>query len=172
MAAGNTFSQIASTTLGTAASSVTFSSIAATYTDLVLVCNPALTANQPLYMRPNSSTSSVYSTTWLLGNGSAASSGRYNQAALGGAGVLIDNYGGTSGFPSDFSGMVKYDIMNYANTTTYKTILARAGTATNWTVAAVNLFASTSAISSLYLYPYTGNFATGSTFNLYGITAA
>jgi hypothetical protein len=37
MAAGNTYTQIASTTLGTAAASVTFSSIAGTYTDLILI---------------------------------------------------------------------------------------------------------------------------------------
>lgn len=172
MAAGNTYTKIASQTLGSAASSVTFSSIPATYTDLVVVVNAATAVNTPLYMKPNSNSSSVYSTTWMIGNGSSASSGRYNQAALGGAGVLIDNYGGGQGFPSDFSGMVKYDIMNYSNSTTFKTILARAGTATNWTVLSVNLFASTTAISSLYLYPYTGNFASGSTFNLYGIAAA
>ena len=168
----STYTKIASTTLGSAAASVTLSSIPSTYTDLVLICNPALTANQPLYMRPNSNTSTIYSTTWMLGNGSTATTSRYNQAALGGAGILIDNYGGTTGFPSDFSGLAKYEIMNYSNTTTHKTILIRAGTATNWTVASINLFASTTAISSLYLYPYTGNFAAGSTFNLYGITAA
>jgi hypothetical protein len=172
LAAGNTYTQIASTTLGSAAASVTFSSIPATYTDLVAIVQAATTVNTPLYMKPNSSGSSVYSTTWLLGNGSSASSGRYNQAALGGAGILIDNYGGGQGFTSDFAGMAKYEIMNYANTTTFKTILIRAGNAGTWTVASANLFASTAAISSLYFYPYSGNFAAGSTFNLYGITAA
>ena len=172
MAAGNTYQAIATETLASAQASVTFSSIPSTYTDLVLVVNAALSNNTPLYMRPNNNTSSVYSTTWLLGNGSAASSSRYNQTALGGSGILIDNYGGSTGFPSDFSGMAKYEIMNYANSTTYKTILVRAGTATNWTVASSNLFANTTAISSIYIYPYIGTLLTGSTFNLYGIAAA
>lgn len=167
-----TYTPIATQTLTSSAASITFSSVPATYTDLVLICNPVLTNNTPLYMRPNSSTSSVYSTTWLLGNGTTASSGRYNQSALGGAGILVDNYGGTTGFPSDFSGMVKYEIMNYSNTTTNKTILIRAGTSANWTVASANLFATTSAISSLYLYPFAGNFSPGSTFTLYGILKA
>jgi hypothetical protein len=40
MAAGNTYVAIAEQTLGTAAASVTFSSISGAYTDLVFVVNP------------------------------------------------------------------------------------------------------------------------------------
>ncbi|NBQ97859.1 MAG: hypothetical protein EBU12_06490, partial [Microbacteriaceae bacterium] len=62
MAAGNTYSQIASTTLGSAASSVTFSSIAATYTDLVIVVQAAVTAGSiALRMQFNSDTGTNYS---------------------------------------------------------------------------------------------------------------
>ena len=167
-----TYVALDSQTVTSAVSSVTFSGISQAYTDLVVVVNAATSNNTPLYMKPNSNSSSVYSTTWLLGNGSAASSSRYNQTALGGAGILIDNYGGVTGFPSTFAGMAKYEIMNYSNTTTFKTILIRAGSAAGWTVASANLFASTAAISSLYLYPYTGTFAVGSTFTLYGIASA
>lgn len=167
-----TYVALDSQTTTSAVSSVTFSGISQAYTDLVVVVNAATSNNTPLYMKPNSNSSSVYSTTWLLGSGSTATSGRYNQAALGGAGILIDNYSGTTGFPSDFSGMAKYEIMNYSNTTTFKTILIRAGSGAGWTVASANLFASTAAISSLYLYPYAGTFAVGSTFTLYGIASA
>lgn len=167
----NTYVALDSQTVTSAVTSITFSSIPQIYTDLVVVVNASLSNNTPLYMKPNSSSSSVYSTTWLLGNGTAVSSSRYNQAALGGAGILIDNYGGQPGFPSDFSGTARYEIMNYSNTTTFKQILIRAGTATNWSVASANLFASTSAISSLYFYPYAGTFAVGSTFTLYGVAA-
>jgi hypothetical protein len=112
-----TYVALDSQTVTSAVSSITFSSIPQTYTDLVVVVQAATSANTPLYMKPNSSSSSVYSTTWLLGNGTSVSSGRYNQAALGGAGILIDNYGGGQGFTSNFAGMAKYEIMNYANTT-------------------------------------------------------
>jgi hypothetical protein len=164
-----TYVALDSQTVTSAVSSITFSSIPQTYTDLVVVVQAATSSNTPLYMKPNSSSSSVYSTSWVLSNGTTESSSRYNQAALGGAGILIDNYGGTTGFPSGLSGMAKYEIMNYSNTTTFKTILIRAGSAASWTVASANLFASTTAISSLYFYPYTGNFAVGSTFTLYGV---
>ena len=62
--------------------------------------------------------------------------------------------------------------MNYSNTTTNKTVLSRANNAATGTDAIVNLWRSTAAITSIYVYVPSGNFATGSTFTLYGILAA
>ena len=70
------------------------------------------------------------------------------------------------------------NIMNYANTTTYKNIISRAGAfGTNYygTSLDVGLWRSTSAITSFTLYNRASgvnyNFVSGSTFTLYGILA-
>jgi len=163
MAAGNTYTQIASTTLGSAASTVTFSSIAATYTDLVLVINAtfsnASTAN--LAMQFNSDTASNYSATRLLGDGSAASTSRN-----GGTYMMIGDIDNDI-----FTSII--NIQNYSNTTTYKTALARTGFAVGFVGAYVGLWRSTAAITSVTIYSIdiTPQFDIGATFSLYGIRA-
>jgi hypothetical protein len=166
MAAGNTFSQIASTTLGSAASSVTFSSIAATYTDLVLVINGGGSANINVSMQFNGDTASNYSITAIAGDGTTASSTRRtSQTAM----RLDENsYTGTTLAASNLI----VSIMNYANTTTYKTILSRSNNAAVGTSAIVGLWRATSAINQVVINAIGGNWITGSTFNLYGIAAA
>lgn len=172
MAAGNTYVAIATQTLSTAETSVTFSSIPSTYTDLVFVVNVAQGVNSaPVYLRVNGLTTSIYSNTYMWGSGTSVTSGRYSAATLGGAGFNLDNFNGRP-FPSDFSGQATYHLMNYSNTTTYKTILLRHGNTAGFVTADVGLIQTTNAISSINIYPYTGSFATGSTFSLYGIAAA
>jgi hypothetical protein len=64
-------------------------------------------------------------------------------------------------------------VMNYSNTTTNKTVLARAGIAGDRTRAIVNLWRSTSAITSILIINNGSvNFVAGSTFTLYGIKVA
>jgi hypothetical protein len=62
--------------------------------------------------------------------------------------------------------------MNYANTTTYKTTLARTNDALLQARASVGLWRNTSAINSILVSYYGYNFDAGSTFTLYGIQAA
>jgi hypothetical protein len=112
MAAGNTYVAIAEQTLGTAAASVTFSSISGAYTDLVLVVTGTMTGGpDSVVLQFNGDTGSNYSTTILSGNGSSASSLR-----------VSTNNGGL--IESAQSNSIIH-IMNYANSTTYKTILGR-----------------------------------------------
>ncbi|NDD85579.1 hypothetical protein EBZ38_15060 [bacterium] len=75
----NTYTLIASNTLSTTAASVTFSSIPSTYTDLVLrmsARNDRAVTNGTLNLTINNLSTSIYSWTFLQGNGSAASSNR------------------------------------------------------------------------------------------------
>ena len=73
-----TYEPIATNTLGSAAANVTFSSIPATYTDLVIVYQAlAATGNPDMTAQFNGDTGSNYSATRLSGNGTAASSARY-----------------------------------------------------------------------------------------------
>jgi len=171
MAAGNTYTQIASTTLSSAAATVTLSSIPATYTDLVLVMSLGASTNADnVLMQFNGDTASNYSSTELSGNGSTAASTRVSSATS----INLTNRIGTT---TTLSGLVIIcNVMNYANTTTYKTALSRASQAGDTYPGAsadVGLWRSTSAINSI-LIKQSGspNFITGSTFNLYGITSA
>ena len=163
MAAGSTYTPIATTTLGSATNSVEFTSIAGTYTDLVFVGNFSNTTNTNLYMRVNGDTSG-YSATQLYGNGSSAGSMRFSNTNT----WVFDP--GASGVGTGQADII-VNIMNYANTSVYKTSLARTNAAGTVTGAVVGLWRNTAAITSVRLYG-DQNFSAGSTFTLYGIAAA
>jgi hypothetical protein len=156
-----TYEPIATYTVsGSAAANYTFSSIPATYTDLICVIDGTTTSLEDITAQYNGDTGSNYSYTAVVGSGSSASSNRQsNQTA-----ILIGGLGTVQG------GTI-FQFMNYSNTTTYKTALSRVGVA-NWSVAAkVSLWRSTAAINAIkFAHPY--SFAVGTTFTLYGIKAA
>lgn len=164
-----TYEPISTTTLGSAAATVTFSSIPGTYTDLVLVCNGGITiAAGNAHLRFNSDTGSNYSFTDITGTGSAASSARgTNQTSC-----ILNSYG----YPeNDMNWNCLVHIMNYSNTTTYKTLLSRSNQADNGVSALVGLWRSTAAITSIdiiSIFSGSPQFSIGSTFTLYGIKAA
>lgn len=162
----NTYEAIATNTLGSAAASVTFSSIPSTYTDLILVMSPSVASLVELKMRFNSDTGSNYSSTELTGTGTTAGSSRHsNQTSM------YVNYNAYAG--NDFNSNFIAQIQNYSNSTTYKTALIRANNAGYGVDAIVGLWRSTAAITSItILNGASANFQSGSTFSLYGITAA
>jgi hypothetical protein len=160
MAAGSTYTPLATTTLSSTSSAVTFSSISGAYTDLVLVYNgyaSSGTANARFLI--NGDTGSNYSYTTLEGSGTAAGSARGSSQS---SGYLwqtsLGNQTGTIHF------------LNYSNTTTYKTTLSRGGNPASYLSADVNLWRSTSAITSITVQGTT--YQIGSTFSLYGIQSA
>jgi hypothetical protein len=164
MAAGATYEPIATTTLGAGANTVTFSSISQSYTDLVcVVSNLKVTADtDSIGYYFNGSTASNYSYTYLdRGPGSSRGS---NQGGTG-------NYLSWAATSSTIPGVLISNIMNYSNTTTYKTSVSRIGgrTVEGW----VNLWRSTAAISSITFFCQgSNNYLTGTTFTIYGIAAA
>jgi hypothetical protein len=161
MAAGSTYTPIATTTLGSASSSVTFSSIAGIYTDLRLIMQLKSTAGGSLQLRFNGSTSG-YSRTYLAGDGSTASSGRStNNDRL----YLAGCYGTNQ--ETHIA-----EIMNYANTSTAKTVLAKSAVPSDLILPMVGLWNNTSAITSIVVTSDSTTFITGSMFTLYGIAAA
>jgi hypothetical protein len=157
-----TYEPIATTTLSTATAEVTFSSISGSYTDLVyIIYNKSGGTNSKL--RFNSDSGSNYSATQLYADGSSVASLRESNQTRAPSGT-IDN-----------DGMAIGHIMNYSNTTTYKTFIARGGAGTGtYLDAVVSLWRSTSAITSISFTQDSGstNFASGSTFTLYGIASA
>jgi hypothetical protein len=169
MAAGSTYTPIATNTLGTAASSVTFSSISGAYTDLVVISDCSVGSGTLYfgYQVGNGSvdTGSNYSYTYLLGSGTAASSG-----AAGG--TILEPFTNT-GANNRLNIITSFQ--NYSNTTTYKTSLTRSNSPSNTraVAASVGLWRSTSAINTIKILSIdANNFNVGSTFTLYGIAAA
>jgi hypothetical protein len=170
MAAGSTYTPIATYTVPSATASYTFTSIPSTYTDLVLIANGATTtAASNINVRVGNGsvdTGNNYSQTILNGNGSSATSTRYsNQGQYQPSNE--DAYWDTT-----FSGLMIINFQNYSNTSTYKTILSRANKAGLGLSASVALWRSTSAINQIFFGGSSQNLATGTTFTLYGIAAA
>jgi hypothetical protein len=163
-----TYDPIQTQTLGSAQASVTFSSIPSTYTDLVLVINGAVSVNTAgIVAQVNGDTATNYSFIELYGSGSAAGPYRLSNVSVFAASQYSLGISNTN--PS--TNILHF--MNYANTTTYKTILLRSSDASNGTTATVNLWRSTAAINSITLKmqsTYTMN--TGTVLSLYGIKAA
>jgi len=156
----STYTPIATTTLGSAQASYTFSSIPSTYTDLIVVFSGIGTTTDFFSIRLNGDTGSNYSLTDLYGTGSSANSFRQtNQTKI-----------SRNECVNQSNAIIQ--INNYANTTTYKTTLSRSNSASDAAFAVVGLWRSTAAINSITLLHDGSTFAAGSTFTLYGIAAA
>jgi len=155
-----TYDLIASNVLGSSASSVTFSSIPATYRDLVLVMEVTCSNNGSALVRFNSDSGSNYSRVRMLGDGSAAYSS--------------SNSGDTSfdGINTSTSTIfAQLQVMDYSATDKHKSMLCRTGRASSEVIALAARWANTSAISSMSITQNGGNFNTGSSFYLYGIVS-
>jgi hypothetical protein len=167
MPAGGTYSTIATFTATGNITDYTFSSIPGTFTDLVLTCAVTCSSTQTMYMRVNGDTSTNYSWVFFNGNGSTVSgsnTGNNSAGFLGGLSLV----GMSPTNPSVFNVFIN----NYANTNTFKTSVSRANGPGLEVESNVSLWRSTSAITSLTVRPSAGNWQSGSTFTLYGITAA
>lgn len=157
-----TYEAIATYTVsGTSTNNITFSSIPATYTDLVLIFNGSLAASlENLLITINSDTGSNYSGSWMQGTGSVAQSGRNsNQSIWYGGSITTTNVVAT------------YHFMNYSNTTTYKSILHKMSNSATAFYTEVALWRSTSAINTIKI-SNSNNYTSGTMATLYGIKAA
>lgn len=162
-----TYEKIATTTLGSANSTITFSSIPATYTDLRISFTAGITASSDGYWRLNGDSGTNYSSTRIAGDGTTAVSGRrsnLSQVYIDDAGIIDSNQ------PIFYS----LDIFSYAGST-YKTALATQNQDLNGTgniCYTVGLWRSTAAITSISLIASTSTWKTGTTATLYGILKA
>jgi len=167
----NTFELISSVTVGAGgAASITFSSIASTYTDLCLKLSARATGTgtaKSVLISYNGSTSS-FTSRFLEGNGSSAAS--YTSPAQ-----FIGNFTGGGATASTFGSLEIY-VPNYAGSAN-KSASSDAVTENNATGAysdlTASLWSNTAAITSITLTPETGfNFDQYSTAYLYGVKNA
>lgn len=158
----NTYVALDKVTVGTATSSVTISPINSGYTDLVLVASiTGFSATDELGLRVNADTGNSYSRTFLYGNGTNALSSRNTSINE----IRLGSY--QSGPQT-----IEINFMNYANTTTYKTVISKGGGVGNIVSAGSHLWQNTNAITSITIRTSAGStISTGSTFSLYGIKA-
>jgi hypothetical protein len=160
-----TYKPIQSTVVTSATSIVTFSGISQDYTDLVLlISGQASVAGNVRITFNGDSTSTLYSTTFLDGDGTSATSTRSSSASF-----ITGGYIPTSNYD-----ICKIDINGYSNSSTNKTILVRAAAPNRGLSAAiVNLWRNTAPITSISFELFgSGAYRTwqpGSTFSLYGI---
>ena len=168
----NTYELISSNVLSSSAASVTFSSIPATYTDLVLRASMRDNINNDFtdnFLTFNGNTSSIYSRTQIRGNGANGASTRSSSAANIELAFLTP---GTQIAANTFNSLEIY-IPSYTASQNKCFSAFSAGEAnvtTAYIVANAGLFSSTTAISSITLTDGAGgNFVSGSSFYLYGI---
>lgn len=158
-----TYALIETVTLGSTTSTVTFNVSGLGYTDLVLVSSAVSAgSSETIMMRFNSDSGNNYSFTYLFGTGSSVISGRASSLSF-----------AIGGYATATNAAVNIiNINDYSNTTTNKTVIGRRGQASLATVADVSLWRNAAAITSISLQPENSqSFASGSTFNLYGIQA-
>lgn len=168
----STMTPIATSYLASAASSVTFSNIPQTYSDLYLVCSTkAASANGSFLCR--------------VGNGSVDTGSNYYFNVLEATSSVIRAAGAggpeTFGFLTGFWAMITNgnDVFvtshfnNYSSTSQLKTWLSRGNIPSQWTDMSVSTWNSTSAINVISIVWNTAStLAAGSTVSLYGIKAA
>jgi hypothetical protein len=165
-----TYEPIETKTLASAVSSVTFTAIPSTYTDLILVANGEVATAANMYLQLGSGsidTGSNYSDTRLIAEGvGSPASNRASNATY----IRLDGY---AFWRTTYTAMNIIQVQNYANTVNNKTVLVRSGNATGGVDAIVGLWRSALAINQIKFGTIGGaNMSIGSTFTLYGIKAA
>lgn len=145
-----TYEKIATST-SSGGSTITLSSIPSTYTDLVLIFSGD-TGGGITSLQFNGDTGSNYHSVMWWGTGSGPVVSRYSTAYT----FVIPGSGGQVF-------LQKIQIMDYANTTTYKSCVSRVDGATASTTTSCQLWKSTSAINSISL-------VNSGTYNSYEIT--
>jgi hypothetical protein len=159
---------IKSTTVaGTTTNNIIFSNIPQTYQDLMIVSYlNASASNVYPGLTINSDSGTNYSETHLAGNGASPSSYRSTN------GTAI-NFTSTS-LPSTTNLFMtaQMHILNYANTSTYKTLLLKEANDNNgsgFVALSVDLWRGTSRIATLSITSFSAFFTAGSSIALYGI---
>jgi hypothetical protein len=173
-AAAGDFESIATVTVGSGGSkTVSFSSIAATYTHLELrvIARSDRASSVDYYgFRFNSDTGSNYSKHYVGGDGSATEAGATANAST----CELYHIPAASATASIFGADI-IDIVDYANTNKYKTVRTLTGNDRNG-AGRIDLFShswrNTNAINEITITCGIGNFVQYSHFALYGIKGA
>ena len=160
---------LATLTLASATSTVSFSNIPATpYRDLILVCNFQNSGTgSASRLRINGDTGANYSGVWM---GAWNTSNLASSSESGQTGARV--FGFANGPVASFTNIATLAFMDYSATDKHKTVLSRYGTGsgTGDLMATASRYASNSALTSLTIFDVLGQtYTVGSRFDLYGI---
>ena len=168
--AGGSYESIATTVVGSGgSSSIDFSSIPSTYKHLqirYIARSTRAATDTQVNMRFNGATSG-YSAHILYGDGSSVSGSGYPSQSF----INMNDIPAANAGSNIFNAAV-VDILDYASTAKNKTVRSLIGRDLNGSGLVLlhsGLYQSTSAISSITIYPAADNFAQYSSFALYGI---
>jgi hypothetical protein len=165
------FESIATVTVGAAgSSSISFTSIPQTYTHLQI----RGIANSPdasyIAAQFNGDTGTTYSNHAIYGDDNATLVGQAN-VSTSNVQIARSNYFAAA---STMFGVGICNILDYANTNKFTTTMALLGNDTNGTAGGAVMLSSgnwrnTAAVTSILIFPTSGNFRQYSSFALYGI---
>jgi hypothetical protein len=176
IAAAGDYESIATVTVGSGGSA-----------DIEFTSIPSDFAHLQIRAIARTTTGSSAGADWVLGRVNADSGSNYSRHYLYGTGSSVVANGETSqtsfraglapmdGTTASMYGAFVIDILDYANTNKYKTLRVLLGSDRNGAgemILQSNSWMSTSAITSIKLYPEANNFKQYSHFALYGIKGA
>ena len=173
----SSFESIATTTLGSTTSTITFSSIPSTYKSLQIRTLQRVDASVTGYywnmkINVNSDSGSNYPWHYLQGDGSATSAAGTTATTY----IEVNSVAPDQAKTSGIFGTSIIDIDDYASTTKNKSLRYFAGADANGTgklTLGSGVWLNTSAITSISITTNAANgFIAGSTFSLYGIKGA
>lgn len=158
-----TYEPIATTTLASTSTTITFTSVPSTYTDLrlVLIGKNGVGSNS-VRLRFNSDTATNYSRNYMEGDGTTASGGRNQNATS----IIVGDNGTTVCFST-------VDIFSYT-TSGYKTVICKTANDKNGTGTVnqtIGLWRGAAAINTIE-FSMADPFSIGTMATLYGIKAA
>jgi hypothetical protein len=156
-----TYTPLATVTLGSSASSVTFSSIPATYRDLVIVVAGTTSTSVGLYIRLNGDTGANYTAVYAYGTGSSVVS----------ATDIVINGLYIANFTNANQSVSISHLMDYSATDKHKTLIGRPNQPSGLVVMNAARWANTSAVTSVQVLPASGTMSTGLTISMYGIVS-
>lgn len=160
-----TYDLLSTTTLGSDTATVTFSNLstlAAGYGDICVVVHGEglLNANRSLFVRINQDNTANYSFMELYGQSSVGASN---------ANFTSDPY---VGYVPSGRFVMKYDLLDFATTSKYKTYLVRNSCSENWVSMVAGKWSSYNAVTRLDFTVQGGSsFYAGAVFSLYGIAS-
>lgn len=156
-----TYTPLATVTLASTASSVTFSNIPATYRDLIVVANFTPSgAMGNIVLRVNGDGGNNYPLVYANGTGTGTDT----------RSLTTNGFFGTYTLATTRNTII-WNVMDYSATDKHKTALSRCSNASESSTMTAARWTNTAAITSLTVAPDSSTFAVGGTFNLYGIVA-
>jgi hypothetical protein len=166
-----TYFPLANITLGSSASSVSFSSIPASYRDVIVVLSSINTVDDTGYsLRLNGDTGSNYNIVQARG---AFDNNTRSNSETSVAQMFLAGWSIGQGTSSPTPLVIQF--MDYSATDKHKTVLIRSQTRRNDGSTEVGMlagrWASTSAIDTIRFQPSSGSFAANTTVSLYGIAS-